>query len=272
MLFQQTLDRLHELRLTGMAQALDEQRGQPDLHSLAFEDRLALLLERESTARADRRLTRLLQLAKLRLAATVEDLDFHTARGLDRSVLLRLASAEWVRQHQVVLLVGATGTGKTYVACALGHSACRQGLRVRYARVPRLLHELALARADGSYAKLLTALAKTDLLILDDWGLAPLGDLERRDLLEVLEDRYGRRATLVTSQLPVEHWHDLIGDPTFGDAILDRLVHGAHRVTLKGQSMRRQDGAVERDTPAPGTKRPTPATTATKTKPTKKGT
>jgi DNA replication protein DnaC len=242
MLVQQTIDRLHELRLTGMAQALDDQRGQPDLHTLAFEDRFALLLEREVTTRGDRRLARLLQLAKLRLDATVEDLDFQAARGLDRSVLLRLAGSDWIRQQQVVLLVGATGTGKTYVACALGHSACRHGLRVRYARLPRLLQELALARADGSYGKLLTALAKTDLLILDDWGLAPLGDLERRDLLEVLEDRYGRRATLVTSQLPVEHWHEVIGDPTFGDAILDRLVHHAHRLTLKGQSMRRQDG------------------------------
>jgi len=250
MLVQQTIDRLHELRLVGMAHALDEQRGQPDLATLAFEDRLALLLEREVTARADRRLTRLLQLARLRLAGTVEDLDFRSARALDRSVLLRLATSEWVRQHQVVLLVGATGTGKTFVACALGHSACRQGLRVRYARLPRLLQELALARADGSYGKLLTTLAKTDLLILDDWGLAPLGDLERRDLLEVLEDRYGRRATLVTSQLPVEHWHDLIGDPTFGDAILDRLVHGAHRITLKGPSMRRQDGETAEAKPA----------------------
>ncbi len=255
MLFQQTIDRLHELRLTGMAQALDEQRGQPDLHTLAFEDRFALLLEREVTARTDRRLTRLLQLATLRLAATVEDLDFRAARGLDRSVLLRLASGDWIRQHQVVLLIGATGTGKTYLACALGHSACRHGLRVRYVRLPRLLQELALARADGSYGPRLTALAKTDLLILDDWGLAPLGDLERRDLLEVLEDRHGRRATLVTSQLPLEHWHDLIGDPTFGDAILDRLVHHAHRITLKGQSMRRQEGPCrDHETKGPGKK------------------
>lgn len=241
MLLQQTIDRMHELRLTGMAQALDEQRGQPDLHDLAFEDRLALLVEREATARADRRLTRLLQLAKLRLPACVEALDFKTPRGLDRSVVLRLSSCDWIRQQQVALIIGATGTGKTFIACALGHSACRQGLRVRYVRLPRLLHDLALAQADGSYGKLLTALAKTDLLILDDWGLAPLGDRERRDVLEVLEDRYGRRATLVTSQLPVEHWHELIGDPTFGDAIMDRLVHGAHRITLKGRSMRRNE-------------------------------
>lgn len=241
MLLQQTIDRLHELRLTGMAQALEEQRGQPDLGELAFEDRLALLLEREATARADRRLARLLQIAKLRLPAMVEDIDFKTPRGLDRSVILRLAGCDWIRQHQVVLIVGATGTGKTYLGCALGHSACRRGLSVRYLRLPRLLNDLALAKADGSYGKLLTSLAKAQLLIIDDWGLAPLGDRERRDLLEVIEDRYGRKATLITSQLPVEHWHDLIGDPTFGDAILDRLVHGAHRITLKGRSMRRTD-------------------------------
>jgi DNA replication protein DnaC len=241
-LIQQTLERLHALRLTGMATALSEQQGQPDLASLSFEDRLTLLVEREVTAREDRRLTRLLQLAKLRLpAAAVEDLDFRTARGLDRSLLLRLAAGEWIRHHQTVLIVGATGTGKTYVACALGQSACRHGLTVRYLRLPRLLHDLGLAHADGSYGKLLASLAKADLLILDDWGLAPLADRERRDLLEVLEDRHGRRATLVTSQLPLEHWHNCVGDPTFADAILDRLIHQAHRLILKGTSMRRQD-------------------------------
>lgn len=224
-----------------MAQALEEQRGQPDLGDLAFEDRLALLLEREATARADRRLTRLLQIARLRLPAMVEDIDFKTPRGLDRSVILHLAGGDWIRRHQVVLIVGATGTGKTYLGCALGHNACRQGLTVRYLRLPRLLNDLALAKADGSYGKALTTLAKTELVIIDDWGLAPLGDRERRDLLEVIEDRYGRKSTLIASQLPVEHWHDLIGDPTFGDAILDRLVHGAHRITLKGRSMRKAD-------------------------------
>ena len=242
MLIQQTIERLHALRLTGMATALSEQQGQPDLASLSFEDRFTLLVEREVTAREDRRLTRLLQLAKLRLpAAAIEDLDFRTARGLDRALLLRLAAGEWIRHHQTVLIVGATGTGKTYVACALGQSACRHGLTVRYLRLPRLLHDLGLARADGSYGKLLASLAKADLLILDDWGLAPLADRERRDLLEVLEDRHGRRATLVTSQLPLEHWHNCVGDPTFADAILDRLIHQAHRLILKGTSMRRQE-------------------------------
>jgi DNA replication protein DnaC len=240
MLIEQTIGRLHELRLSGMAEALEEQRGRPDLSDMDFWDRLALLLEREVTCREDRRLARLLQLAKLHLPDAVEDIDFRSPRVLDRSVVLRLATAEWVRAHQVVLVTGATGTGKSYLACALGNAACRHGLSVRYYRFSRLLSDLALARGDGSYGKALEKLAKTELLILDDFGLAPLSDSERRDLLEVLEDRYGRRATLVTSQLPLEHWHQVIGDPTFGDAILDRLIHHAHRIPLKGASMRRK--------------------------------
>jgi DNA replication protein DnaC len=240
MLIEQTLTLLHSLRLTGMAQALEEQRGIPDLAQLSFEERFALLLEREKAARTDRRLTRLLQLARFRVNACVEDLNFRAKRGLDRSMILRLAGGEWIREHQITLIVGPTGTGKTWLACALGQSACRHGYTVRYTRLPRLLgEELVRARADGSYGKLLQQLAKTELLILDDWGLAPLGDRERRDLLEIVEERAGRRATLVTSQVPVEHWHELVGDATFGDAILDRLVHHAHRITLSGGSLRR---------------------------------
>jgi len=238
MLLQQTIDRLHEMKLTGMAQALEEQQGLPDIDDLSFDDRLALLVERETTARADRRLKRLLQLARLRLQASLEDVDFRTKRGLDKSVFLRLAACDWIRQNQVLLIVGATGTGKTYLSCALGLAACRQGLGVRYTRLPRLFNDLAIARADGSYSKMLASLSRAELLILDDWGLAPMADKERRDLLEIVEDRYARRATLVASQLPVEHWHELVGDPTFGDAILDRLLHQAHRISLKGRSMR----------------------------------
>ena len=169
----------------------------------------------------------------------LEDLDFRKARGLDRSLVLRLMSCDWIRQGQSLLITGATGTGKSYIACALGHQACRHGLSVRYFRLSRLLGDLTLARADGSYSKLLQRLARAPLLILDDWGLAGLDDLGRRDLLEILDDRYGRKATLVTSQVPVDHWQEIVGDATVGDAILDRLVHNVHRTTLKGGSMRR---------------------------------
>jgi DNA replication protein DnaC len=238
MLLQQTIERLHELKLTGMTAALEEQLAMPEVNGLSFEDRLALLLEGELSARHDRRLTRHLQLAKLRLPACVEDLDFRSPRGLDKSLILRLASADWIRNHQVVLITGATGTGKSYLACALGHSACRHGLSTRYFRISRLLGDLAIARGDGSYTRMLDRLARTALLVLDDFGLAPLKEAERRDLLEVLEDRYDRAATLVTSQLPFEHWHEAVADPTLADAILDRLVHQAHRISLKGPSMR----------------------------------
>jgi len=252
MLLQQTIERLHELRLSGMAAALEEQLRVPDLDALSFEDRLGLLVDREVTCREDRRLTRLLQLAKLHVPAAVEDLDFRKPRGLDRSLVLRLASGTWVRAHETVLISGATGTGKSYLACALGHSACRNGFSTRYYRFSRLLGELALARADGSYPKLLERVARTQLLILDDFGLAPLTDSERRDLLEVLEDRYGCRATLVTSQLPFDHWHAVVGDTTFADAILDRLVHHAHRVNLKGGSMRKQQPASDSESSSGG--------------------
>ena len=244
MLRQPTLDLLHELRLAGMAQAFEEQLAMPDIGELAFEDRLSLLLEREKTERAQRRYQRLRGLAKLHLDATIEDLNFKAARGLDRSLVLRLASGQWIKDGQTVLVSGATGSGKSYLACALGHQACQLGISTRYFRVSRLLDQLALARADGSYPKLVQRLAKTWLLVLDDWGLASLSGQGRHDLLEVLDDRYGRRGTILASQLPVEHWHDAIGDPTFGDAIVDRLLNNAHRITLKGGSMRRLYGAA----------------------------
>ncbi len=242
MLAQQTTDLLHRLKLPAMAEALDEQRRLPDVVSLDFEDRLALLLEREHLARENRRLTRLLQLARFRHAASIEDVNFRVKRSLDKSQLLRLATGDWIQQHGVLLLTGPTGTGKSWLACALGHSACRHGYTVRYLRLPRLLPELGIARSDGTYGKVLAQLGKTDLLLLDDWGLAPIGDRERRDLLEMIEDRTGRRATLLTSQVPVEHWHECVGDATFGDAILDRLVHHAHRITLTGGSLRKLGG------------------------------
>jgi DNA replication protein DnaC len=250
MLIHPTLERLRELRLPGMAAALEEQLRMRDIESLSFEDRLALLLEREVTHREDRRLSRLLHLAKLHQHASIEDLDLRTPRGLDRSVVLRLAGCDWIRARQSVLISGATGTGKSFLASALGQAAARHGLSVRYWRFSRLLDDLALGRADGSYPKRMEKLSKTELLILDDFGLAPLADAERRDLLEVLEDRYDRRATLVTSQLPFEHWHEVVGDATFADAILDRLVHNAHRITLKGASMRRRHANAESTRPS----------------------
>ena len=243
MLAQQTTDLLHRLKLPAMAEALDEQRRMPDVGSLDFEDRLGLLLEREQLARENRRLTRLLQLARFRHAAAIEDVNFRVKRSLDKSLLLRLATGDWIQQHGVLLMTGPTGTGKSWLACALGHSACRHGYAVRYLRLPRLLLELGIARSDGTYGKVLAQLSKMDLLILDDWGLAPIGDRERRDLLEMIEDRTGRRATLLTSQVPVEHWHECVGDATFGDAILDRLVHHAHRITLTGGSLRKLGAA-----------------------------
>jgi len=199
-----------------------------------------MLLERETSERENRRLRRLLQLAKLRLDASIEDIDFRSPRGLDESVVLRLAGCDWIRQNQVTIITGATGTGKTYLACALAQAACRHGLSTRYFRLPRFLDDLTLAKADGSYPNFLNRLLRTQLVALDDFGMAPLNDAQRRDLLDVLEDRHGRRATLVTSQIPIEHWHDVIGDPTFADAILDRLVHHAHHITMKGPSMRRK--------------------------------
>jgi len=195
---------------------------------------------REMTERENRRLVNRLRKAKLRQTATIEDIDWRAPRGLDRSVVLALAGCEWIARRQNCLLTGPTGVGKSWLACALGHKACRDGYNVLYCRLPRLWRELNVARGDGRYLKLMTGLARMDLLILDDWAVAPLGEPERHDLLEILEDRYDRRSTLVTSQLPVDHWHETIGDPTLADAILDRLVHNAHKLVLKGESMRKK--------------------------------
>ena len=239
MLSNPTLQQLRQMRLHGMADALEEQRSITAAHALDFEARLALLVEREMTSRDNRRLERLLKQAKLRLPASVEDLDFRASRGLDQSFLLRLAGCDWIQTCHNIIITGPTGTGKSWIACALGQAACRQGISVRYFRLSRLLDDLRLSHADGSYGRFLQKLARTQLLILDDWGLAGLKDQERRDILEILDDRYGRAATLVTSQLPTDHWHEIVGDPTLADAILDRLIHNAYRIPLKGGSMRK---------------------------------
>ena len=198
------------------------------------------MVDREWTEREQRRLTRRLQTAKLREQACIEDIDYRHPRNLDRSVIQRLATCQWIKRHENLILCGPTGVGKTWICCALANKACREGYSALYTRVPRFLHSLHIARADGSFEKKLARLAKTDLLILDDWGLAPLGDRERRDILEILEDRHNRCSTIVTSQLPLDNWHEHIGEPTIADSILDRLVHNAHRILMKGGSLRKK--------------------------------
>lgn len=250
MLHHPTLDKLQQLRLTGMHKALREQQDLPEIDELSFEERLGLLADRELTERDDRRLQTRLRQAKLKQNACLEDIDYRTPRGLDKGLITQLATGQWLRDRLNAILVGPTGVGKTWIACALAHHACRQGYSVRYLRLPRLFEELRLAHADGSYPKLMKTLAKTDLLLLDDWGLTHLDAEARRDLLELLDDRHGHRSTLVTSQLPVDHWHEIIGDPTLADAILDRLVHNAYRITLKGESMRKRKAKKLTSTPS----------------------
>lgn len=240
MLNHPTVEKLNELRLFGMHSALVEQHDLPDIDALSFEERLGLLVERECTVRADRRLQTRLRKAKLKQNAAIEDVDYRAHRGLDKSLIATLANGTWIREGLNVLITGPTGVGKTWIACALAHKACRDGYTVLYHRLPRLLEELSIAHADGRFPKLMRSFARTDLIVLDDWGLAKLTDLQRRDLLELIDDRHGQRSTIITSQLPVEHWHDVVGEPTLADAILDRLVHNAYRIALKGDSMRKR--------------------------------
>lgn len=240
MMMEQTLQTLKSLRLFGMAGALEEQQTVAASTSLSFDERFAMLVDREVSWRDNRRVTRLLREAKLKSSqACIEDVRYDNKRKLDKALIAQLASCQWIRAHQNLIFTGFTGCGKTWLACALGNAACRQGLSVAYVRTPRLFEQLRIAHGDGSFGKYLAALAKTDLLILDDWGLAPLNQAERNDLLEVLDDRVGTRSTLITSQLPVAHWHTYLNDPTLADAILDRIVHAAHKVPLEGESLRK---------------------------------
>jgi len=242
MMLEATLAKLNQLKLHGLAEALVEQNQSSQYGELSFEERLGMLIDREVTARDNRRLTNLLRGARLRYPhACPEEIDFRTPRGLAKEAILSLAQNNWIRGKQNVIITGPTGSGKTFLSCALANSVCRSGHSAYYIRLPRLLQEMHIARGDGSYGKLLTRLAKYALLVIDDWGLAKLSDKERRDLLEVLEDRHGISSTIISSQIPLDRWHDTIGDPTIADAVLDRLVHNAHMITMsmKAESMRK---------------------------------
>lgn len=245
MLVEPTIEKLRKLKLGAMAAAWMAQQGDPSAVGLGFDERFALLVDAEELHRENARLTRVLREAKFRFPnACIEDVDFPASRGLDRAVVRQLASCRWVREHQSIIITGCTGTGKTYLACAFAHQACRTGFRAVYKRSTRLFEDLTLARADGTYGRLLDRLAKIDILIIDDWGTAPLAAGSRQDLLEVIDDRTGQRSTIVTSQLPVSKWHDHIGDPTVADAVCDRLLHTAHRVELAGPSRRKPQTAI----------------------------
>lgn len=244
MLEHPTLDKLAGLKLTGMLQALQEQSQRSEYRELSFEERLGLLVDREVLLRQNRQIATRMKKAGLRQEAAVEDIDFRHPRGLDRSVILSLASCQWIRNRRNCLITGPTGVGKTFLSCALAQKSCREGFTSRYVRMGRLLSEFTAARLDGSYPRKLRTLAQVDLLVLDDWGVTPLTDDNRRDLLEILDDRYDCRSTLVTSQIPVDGWHTYLADPTLADAILDRLVHNAHRLSLSGESMRRVKAAA----------------------------
>jgi DNA replication protein DnaC len=237
-----TLDQLHTLGLYGMAKAFADLAAAGHAKDLPHADWLALLLDREASWRRDKRLTARLRAAKLRQQASIEDVDYRAARGLDRALFQKLSEGEWIDAHDNLALVGPSGVGKSWLACAIGQKACRDNRSVLYHRWPKLCEDLALARGDGRHPRLIKSIGRADLLILDDFGLEPLDAGARHDLLEILEERYGRRSTVVTSQLPLSTWHEVIGDPTYADAILDRLVHNAHRIELTGESLRRTRG------------------------------
>ena len=239
MLTHPTLDQLHQLGLLGMAKAFGDVETSGEAAALTHPEWLALLLDREMTYRHDKKLAARLRYARLRQQAAVEDVDYRAVRGLDRALFQKLAIGDWIDAHDNLIVCGPTGVGKSWLSCALGHKACRDNRSVLYQRVPKLFGELALARGDGRYARIVRALGGVQLLILDNWGLEPLDAQARHDLLEILEERYGRRSTIITSQLPVESWHAVIGDPTYADAILDRLVYNAQRLNLSGDSLRR---------------------------------
>lgn len=240
MLNQPTLEKLQTMKLHGMADAFRTQLETADTSQLSFEERFAMLVDQQWLWKENRALARRLRSAKLKERGVIEDIDYQHPRGLDRKLIRTLASSEWVRQHQNVLLIGPTGIGKTWLGCALAQKACRDGFTILHKRSSELFRDLAVAHVDGSFGRLLTKLARIDILVLDDFAMAPLKDSERRDFLELCDDRYQRRSVILTSQLPLAHWHEQIGDPTLADSILDRLVHNAYRIELNGESMRKK--------------------------------
>jgi len=239
MLTHPTKEKLRALKLYGMARSFEEQTSSKDCEELAFEERLGLLVDRELTEQENRRLTARLKKAKLRQQASMEDIDYTQKRGLDKELAKSLGQCKWLTERLNILITGPCGAGKSFIACALGHKACLKGYKVLYFRAARLFESLALSKGDGRYPRLMNSIAKQDLLIIDDWGLSVLTDQERSDMLEILEDRHGIRSTVITSQLPIEHWHEAIGNPTLADAILDRIIHNAYKIQLKGGSMRK---------------------------------
>jgi DNA replication protein DnaC len=245
MLLTQTLEKLRAMRLEGMAEALEEQRGQTDISQLDFESRLGLLVERQWLWKENRAVAARLHYAQLKMAAALEDIDYRQPRGLKRAQIDQLRASDWIQKHHNCLITGPTGSGKTYLACALGHQACRDGWRARYYYAPKLFRELQTAQADGSLMKLLKRLVRVALLVIDDFGLVAATGKQYRDLLEILDDRHGQGATLITSQFPVSQWHELINDATVADAILDRLVHNAYRLELKGESLRKNKAGLD---------------------------
>jgi DNA replication protein DnaC len=239
MLNEHTLDQLRGLRLDGMARAIEEQATSTAAAELSFDERLTMLVQREVDWRDDKRVTRLLKAARLKVsAACIEDINWRASRSLDRALVATLAGGDWLRHARNLLITGATGCGKTWLSCALAHQAARSGFSVLYVRAARLFDELQVAHGDGSFARRLTQLAKLDLLVIDDFAISPIGPAERSDLLELLDDRVGTHSTIITSQLPIKAWHTYLNDPTLADAILDRIVHSSHRIDLKGKSLR----------------------------------
>lgn len=239
-MMQLTMDKLDSMKLYGMSDGLKEQIASSAYKDLSFEERFSMLVDKEMVCRDNRKLQMLLRKAHLRYPnACIEDINFRIKRGIIKQVILKLAQNEWIRNKQNIIITGSTGVGKSYIACAFGNNACRSGISSYYVRLPRLLKDFEIARTDGRYIKLLQRLSRVKLLIVDDWGLSSLSDVERRDFLEITEDRHNVRSTIICGQLPIDKWHDVIGDPTIADAICDRLIHNAHKINLKGESMRK---------------------------------